>query len=69
MAEVHGQQLLAWVGDKPLIAWDIGKNDKNEFHNRLVLVTIGSDKEVPLSGFRRATTASAGRWEPVFAER
>jgi hypothetical protein len=69
LSEVHGQQLLAWADDKSLIAWDIAKGDKNEFHNRLVLVTIGSDKEVPLSGFLRGTDGSAGRWEPVFAER
>ncbi|MEV7075598.1 WD40 repeat domain-containing protein [Streptomyces sp. NPDC093990] len=65
--EVRGQQLLAWVGDKQLIAWDIGKGDRNEFHNRLVLVTLGSDKEVPLSGFREGDD-DAGRWEPLFAQ-
>jgi hypothetical protein len=69
LAEVHGQQLLAWADDKSLIAWDIAKGEKNEFHNRLVLVTIGSDKEVPLSGFLKGTDGSAGRWEPLFAER
>jgi hypothetical protein len=68
--EIHGQQLLAWADDKSLIAWDIGKGAKeSEYHQRLVLVTIGSDKEVPLSGFRKGTDSSAGRWEPVFAER
>ncbi|MFC8362471.1 WD40 repeat domain-containing protein [Streptomyces griseorubiginosus] len=66
--EVRGQQLLAWVGNKQLIAWDIGKNGKNEFHNRLVLVTLGSDKEVPLSGFRGGNDGDAGRWEPLFAQ-
>ncbi|KQV93070.1 hypothetical protein [Streptomyces sp. Root369] len=66
--EVRGQQLLAWVGNKQLIAWDIGKNDKSEFHQRLVLVTVGSDKEVPLSGFREGNDGDAGRWEPVFAQ-
>lgn len=66
--EVRGQQLLAWVGDKQLIAWDIGKNDKNEFHQRLVLVTVGSAKEVPLSGFREGNDGDAGRWEPLFAQ-
>ncbi|MFE4702836.1 WD40 repeat domain-containing protein [Streptomyces sp. NPDC056738] len=69
LAEIHGQQLLAWVDDKSLIAWDIAKGEKNEFHSRLVLVTIGSDKEVPLSGFLKGTDGSAGRWEPLFAER
>lgn len=66
--EVRGQQLLAWVGNKQLIAWDIGKNDKNEFHQRLVLVTIGGEKEVPLSGFRAGNDGDAGRWEPIFAQ-
>nr|WP_203615282.1 WD40 repeat domain-containing protein [Streptomyces sp. SID13726] len=66
--EVRGQQLLAWVGNSRLIAWDIGENDKNEFHQRLVLVTVGSDKEVPLSGFREGKDGDAGRWEPLFAQ-
>ncbi|WP_063753094.1 hypothetical protein, partial [Streptomyces resistomycificus] len=67
--EVHGQQLLAWVGNSSLVAWDIAKGGKNEFHQRLVLVTIGSDKIVPLSDFRKGSDGDAGRWEPVFAER
>ncbi|MCX5289140.1 WD40 repeat domain-containing protein [Streptomyces sp. NBC_00183] len=66
--KVRGQQLLAWVGNDQLVAWDIDKNVKNEFHNRLVLVTIGSNKEVPLSGFRQGNDGAAGRWEPVFAQ-
>jgi hypothetical protein len=72
--EIRGQQLLAWVDDKSLIAWDIGKGAKeSEYHQRLVLVTIASDKEVPLSGFRKDSGTNvdngSGRWEPVFAER
>jgi hypothetical protein len=66
--KVHGQQLLAWADDKRLIAWDIAPGT-NEFHNRLVLVTIGSDKVVPLSGFRKGNDGAGGRWTPVFAER
>ncbi|WP_392968686.1 WD40 repeat domain-containing protein [Streptomyces sp. LN245] len=69
LAEVRGQVLLAWADDRSLIAWDIAKGDKNEFHNRLVLVTIGSDKEVPLSGFLKGTEGTVGRWEPVFTDR
>lgn len=65
---VRGQQLLAWVDNKRLIAWDITPGS-NEFHNRLVLVTLGSDKEVPLSGFRGGEDGAAGRWTPVFATR
>ncbi|GHH03473.1 WD40 repeat domain-containing protein [Streptomyces lanatus] len=67
--EVHGQQLLAWVGDQSLIAWDIAADSKDEFRQRLVKVTIGSDKIVPLSGFLKGNDGAAGRWEPVFAER
>jgi len=66
--EVRGQQLLAWVGNSKLIAWDIDKEGKNEFHQRLVLVTVGSEKTVPLSGFRVGNDGDAGRWEPLFAQ-
>ncbi|BCL31474.1 WD40 repeat domain-containing protein [Streptomyces aurantiacus] len=66
--KIPGQQLLAWVDDKRLIAWDIDPGT-NEFHNRLVLVTIGNKKTVPLSGFRQGNDGAAGRWQPVFAER
>ncbi|MFE1879054.1 YncE family protein [Streptomyces diastatochromogenes] len=65
---VPGQQLLAWADGKRLIAWGIG-GDGNEFHQRLVLVTIGSDKVQPLSGFRSPKDFSGGRWEPLFATR
>ncbi|MEW1690853.1 WD40 repeat domain-containing protein [Streptomyces sp. NPDC091265] len=68
VTKVNGQQLLSWVDDKRLIAWDITPGS-NEFHNRLVLVTIGSDKVVPLSGFRKGNDGAAGRWTPLFAER
>ncbi|MFF0184373.1 WD40 repeat domain-containing protein [Streptomyces sp. NPDC005244] len=68
IAKVHGQQLLAWADDKRLIAWDIAPGT-NEFHNRLVLVTIGSDTVVPLSGFRKGNDGAGGRWTPVFAKR
>lgn len=67
--EVRGQQLLAWVGDTSLIAWDIAKDGNNEFRQQLVKVTIGSEKTVPLSGFRKGNDGGTGRWEPVFAER
>lgn len=67
-ATVRGQQLLAWVDDKRLIAWDITPGS-NEFHNRLVVVAPGSEKEVPLSGFRGGRDGADGRWTPIFAER
>ncbi|MDG4863133.1 WD40 repeat domain-containing protein [Streptomyces sp. T-3] len=66
--KVRGQQLLAWVDNKRLIAWDIAQGD-NEFHNGLVLVTIGSDKTIPLSGARKGNDGADGRWNPVFATR
>ena len=68
VATVHGQQLLAWADDERLIAWDIAPG-ANEFRNRLVLVTIGSDTVVPLSGFRQGGDGAAGRWTPLFARR
>ncbi|MFI1417863.1 YncE family protein [Streptomyces sp. NPDC020731] len=67
-AEVRGQQLLAWADSDSLVAWDIGA-DGDEFHQRLVLVTVGSDKVVPLSGFRSPEDDTKGRWEPVFVRR
>ncbi|MFH8470063.1 WD40 repeat domain-containing protein [Streptomyces sp. NPDC017991] len=66
--KIPGQQLLAWADNKRLIAWDITPGT-NEFHNRLVLVTIGNKKTVPLSGFRQGNDGADGRWEPIFAER
>ncbi|MEU7472262.1 WD40 repeat domain-containing protein [Streptomyces sp. NPDC044984] len=68
VAEIRGQQLLAWADDDSLVAWDIGA-DGDEFHQRLVLVTVGSDRTVPLSGFRSPKDDTKGRWEPVFARR
>ncbi|MEU7335599.1 WD40 repeat domain-containing protein [Streptomyces sp. NPDC007074] len=65
---VRGEQLLAWIDDERLIAWDITPGS-NEFRNRLVVVALGSDKEVPLSGFRGGDERATGRWTPVFAER
>lgn len=67
-AKLRGQELLAWADDTRLIAWDIAAGG-NEFANRLVLITIGSDKVVPLSGARTPKDYSPGRWEPVFAKR
>jgi hypothetical protein len=65
---VRGQELLAWADNKRLIAWDITPGS-NEFHNRLVVVALGSGKEVALSGFRGGNDGAAGRWTPVFARR
>ncbi|GGJ97188.1 hypothetical protein GCM10011583_30950 [Streptomyces camponoticapitis] len=67
-AKLKGQELLVWADDKRLIAWDIAPGGK-EFDNRLVLITIGSDKVVSLSGARTPQDNSPGRWEPIFARR
>ncbi|MFJ8930455.1 MULTISPECIES: WD40 repeat domain-containing protein [unclassified Streptomyces] len=66
------QQLLAWADDKRLIAWGCDPKKcggKGEFHNQLLLVTVGSDKVVQLSDFRKASADYPGRWEPQFATR
>ncbi|MEV0257051.1 WD40 repeat domain-containing protein [Streptomyces sp. NPDC050732] len=68
VAKIPGQQLLAWADDKRLIAWDIAPGT-SEYRNRLVLVTIGSKKTVPLSGYLPSKADAAGRWTPVFARR
>ncbi|KUL59979.1 hypothetical protein [Streptomyces sp. NRRL S-1521] len=68
VTKVPGQILLAWADDKRLIAWDIA-SDGNEYRQRLVLVTVGSKKTVPLSGYRTGSLKSTGRWHPLFADR
>ncbi|MEW2391471.1 WD40 repeat domain-containing protein [Streptomyces venezuelae] len=68
VAKIPGQQLLAWADDKRLIAWDIAPGT-SEYRNRLVLVTIGSKKTVPLSGFRSSKADGVKRWTPIFAKR
>lgn len=65
----RGQKLLAWVDDSHLIAWDIPSGG-NEFGTRLVMVTVGGNSEVPLSGARHTNQEeSPARWEAVFAHR
>jgi hypothetical protein len=55
----------AWTTSSYVI--DSATGEKTEIHGQ---VTIGSDKEVPLSGFLGGSTdVSAGRWKPVFAQR
>ncbi|MEU9581160.1 WD40 repeat domain-containing protein [Streptomyces chilikensis] len=69
VAEVPGQQLLAWAGKDQLVAWDTAKDGGSEFGNRLVLVTVGSDRTVPLSGPRGDEADGGGRWQPIFVRR
>lgn len=69
---VPGQQLLAWADDSHLIAWgcDPAKcSGKGEFRNRLLVVSLDSDKVIPLSGFRKASAEYQGRWTPEFSRR
>lgn len=69
VARVRGAQLLAWVDDRRLIAWERAPGSE-EYRPRLVLVTIGSEKVVPLSGAREPDEAfETVEWEPVFVER
>ncbi|BBC37462.1 hypothetical protein SGFS_087560 [Streptomyces graminofaciens] len=69
---VPGQQLLAWADDERIIAWGCDPkrcSGKGEFHNQLILLTVGSDKVIQLSGFRKASAEYPGRWNPVFTQR
>ncbi|MEU6046605.1 YncE family protein [Streptomyces griseus] len=66
VAKLRGQELLAWVDDERLIAWDIAPGG-GEYENRLVLVGIGSRKTISLSGARTPKDHSSKRWEPIFA--
>ncbi|MFI6871943.1 WD40 repeat domain-containing protein [Streptomyces sp. NPDC050400] len=70
--KLPAQQLLAWADDKRLIAWGCDPEKcggKGEFRNQLLLVTIGSDKVVQLSDFRKASADYPGRWSPEFTTR
>ncbi|AZP16913.1 WD40 repeat domain-containing protein [Streptomyces aquilus] len=71
ITKVRGGHLLAWVDDKRLIAWERTTPLKNAgYKDHLVLVTIGSDKVVVLSGERDPDDGPPNlAWEPVFAER
>ncbi|WP_432190427.1 WD40 repeat domain-containing protein [Streptomyces sp. Tue6028] len=69
LQKTPGERLIAWADNKRLIAWDNTPN-ANEFHSRLVLVTIGNDKTLPLSGFLQGDGEDAPeRWTPLFTER
>ncbi|WP_033317891.1 hypothetical protein [Streptomyces yerevanensis] len=68
IAKVRGYEPLAWVDDERLIVW-YSEPGQNEHHNRLVVVTIGSDKLVRLSGALKGNDGAPGQWTPIFAER
>ncbi|WP_420312060.1 WD40 repeat domain-containing protein [Streptomyces sp. YS-B37] len=67
ITKVRGSHLLAWVDDRRLIAWERTTSLEETYLPRLVLVTIGSDKDVPLSGTYKDIYTKY--WAPVFAER
>ncbi|MFI5660163.1 WD40 repeat domain-containing protein [Streptomyces sp. NPDC051684] len=70
--KLPAQQLLAWADDKRLVAWGCDPKKcggKGEFRNQLLLVTVGSDKVVQLSDFRKASADYPGRWSPQFTTR
>ncbi len=67
ITKVRGGHLLAWVDDRRLIAWERTTSLEETYLPRLVLVTIGSDKVVPLSGTYKDIYTKY--WAPVFAER
>ncbi|WP_328497090.1 WD40 repeat domain-containing protein [Streptomyces sp. NBC_00414] len=72
VTKLPAQQLLAWADNKRLIAWGCDPkkcSGKGEFRNQLLLVTIGTNKVVPLSDFRKASDDYPGRWNPIFSTR
>ncbi|WP_318204168.1 WD40 repeat domain-containing protein [Streptomyces sp. SCL15-4] len=69
VARARGAQLLAWADDRRLIAWERDPH-REEYRDRLVLVTVGGKDVVPLSGYRAPDAEYPTRaWIPVFAER
>ncbi|MFJ7021690.1 WD40 repeat domain-containing protein [Streptomyces sp. NPDC101117] len=70
ITKVRGAELLAWADDKRLIAWERVTGLDETYRPRLVLVTLGSDKVVPLSGVREPDEdILRQKWVPVFARR
>ncbi|WP_053762348.1 hypothetical protein [Streptomyces sp. AS58] len=69
VARVRGAELLAWADDRRLIAWERTPGSE-PYRPRLVLVTVGSERVVPLSGVNAQGPSGPGRrWWPVFAPR
>ncbi|MGW7420691.1 WD40 repeat domain-containing protein [Streptomyces sp. NPDC054813] len=69
ITKVRGGDLLAWADDRRLIAWERASGLDELYRARLVLVTIGSDKIVPLSGVQKEMYDALKAWQPVFARR
>ncbi|MCL7423930.1 WD40 repeat domain-containing protein [Streptomyces sp. YS415] len=66
IAKVRGAELLAWVDERRLIAWERSAGTE-AYEPRLALVTIGSDEVRWLSGPRTQGDTFQWSWEPVFA--
>jgi hypothetical protein len=71
VAEVRGSGAMAWADERRLITWErLPGSGTDTYRPRMVLVTVGSEKVVPLTGVREPNqTLSRTEWEPVFAER
>ncbi|MGW4906591.1 WD40 repeat domain-containing protein [Streptomyces sp. NPDC004270] len=69
ITKVRGGDLLAWADDRRLVAWERASGLDEPYRARLVLVTIGSDKIVPLSGVQKQMYDYMKAWQPVFARR
>ncbi|MFE3162324.1 WD40 repeat domain-containing protein [Streptomyces sp. NPDC059224] len=69
ITKVRGGNLLAWADDRRLIAWERASGLDEPYRARLVLVTIGSDRTVPLSGVQKEMYDDLKAWQPVFARR
>jgi hypothetical protein len=70
ITKVRGGDLLAWVDDKRLIAWERATSLEEDYRPQLVLVTIGSDKVVPLTGAQDLNNSFDGQpWVPLLAHR
>nr|WP_237499970.1 WD40 repeat domain-containing protein [Streptomyces sp. SID8379] len=70
--KLPAQQVIAWADSKRIIAWGCEPKKcggKGEFHNQLLLITLGTHKVVPLSDFRKASADYPGRWSPQFQTR
>jgi hypothetical protein len=69
VTKVRGATLLAWVDDRRLVAWERTPGIE-EYQGRLVLVTIGSEEVVQLSGTRVPDDdLDRQGWEPLFVTR
>ncbi|KUF13806.1 hypothetical protein [Streptomyces silvensis] len=72
IARVPSSEQLAWADSNRLIALSCGPGPctgKNEQRTRLVLVTVGSDRTVPLTALRERPKGYKGVWSPMLTTR